>query len=48
MFGLKNNFTNIYEKFMKKYTVEPPQYIEEEDSESIFNKVFGGEVDLNG
>lgn len=41
MFGLKNNFANIYEKYMKKYTVEPPHYDEEEDSESIFNKVFG-------
>lgn len=41
MFGLKNTFANIYEKFMKKYTVEPPKYEEEEDSESIFNRVFG-------
>jgi hypothetical protein len=41
MFGLKNTFQNIYEKYMKKYTVEPPKYDEEEDSESIFNKVFG-------
>ena len=41
MFGLKNSFASIYEKYMKKYTVEPPQYDEEEDSESIFNKVFG-------
>ncbi len=41
MFGLKNAFSNIYEKYMKKYTVEPPQYTEEEDSESIFNRVFG-------
>lgn len=41
MFGLKNAFANIYEKYMKKYTVEPPKYEEEEDSESIFNRVFG-------
>lgn len=41
MFGLKNAFANIYEKYMKKYTVEPPKYEEEEDSESIFDKVFG-------
>ncbi len=41
MFGLKNAFANIYEKYMKKYTVEPPKYEEEEDSESIFEKVFG-------
>ena len=41
MFGLKNAFANIYEKYMKKYTVEPPKYEEEEDSESIFDRVFG-------
>ena len=41
MFGLKNAFANIYEKYMKKYTVEPPTYEEEEDSESIFDRVFG-------
>lgn len=46
MFGLKNNFQNIYERYMKKYTVEPPKYDEEEDSESIFNKIFGS-IDEN-
>lgn len=41
MMGLKNNFTNIYEKFMKKYTVNKPEYDGDEDSEAIFEKVFG-------
>lgn len=41
MLGLKNTFSNIYEKFMKKYTVTKPEYSEEEDSEAIFEKVFG-------
>ena len=41
MLGLKNNFTHIYEKFMKKFTVTKPQYDDEEDSEDIFNRVFG-------
>lgn len=41
MLGLKNTFTNIYEKIMKKYTVTKPEYNEEEDSEAIFEKVFG-------
>ena len=41
MLGLKNNFTNIYERFMKKFTVTKPQYDDEEDSEDIFNRVFG-------
>jgi hypothetical protein len=41
MLGLKNNFTHIYEKFMSKFTVTKPQYDDEEDSEDIFNRVFG-------
>ena len=41
MLGLKNNFTHIYERFMKKFTVTKPQYDDEEDSEDIFNRVFG-------
>ena len=41
MLGIKNNFSHIYEKFMKKYTVTKPQYDDEEDSEDIFNRVFG-------
>ena len=41
MLGLKNNFSHIYEKFMKKYTVTKPQYDDEEDSEDVFNRVFG-------
>ena len=41
MLGLKNMFSNIYEKVMRKYTVTRPEYSEEEDSEAIFEKVFG-------
>lgn len=42
-FGLKNRFTDIYEKVMKKFTVTPPQYDEDEDSEYIFSKIFGSQ-----
>lgn len=41
MLGLKNPFTSIYEKVMSKYTVKPPEYEDEEDSEDVFNKIFG-------
>ncbi len=41
MLGLKNRFSHIYENFMKKYTVTKPQYDDEEDSEDIFDRVFG-------
>lgn len=41
MLGIKNAFSHIYENVMRKYTVTKPQYDEEEDSELIFEKVFG-------
>lgn len=43
--GIKNPFTNIYEKFMRKYTVTKPEYQEGEDSEDIFAKIFGEDDD---
>ena len=45
MLGLKNLFTSIYEKVMSKYTVKPPEYKDDEDSEDIFYKVFGSVED---
>ncbi len=41
MLGLKNTFTNLYEKVMSKYTVKPPEYNDETDSEVLFDKIFG-------
>lgn len=41
MLGLKNRFSNIYENVMAKYTVKPPEYDEETDSEILFEKIFG-------
>ena len=40
MMGLKNAFSSIYEKFIRKYTVSKPQY-EEEDTEILFEQIFG-------
>ena len=45
MAGLKNRFSNIYEKVMKKYTVSMPEYDEDTDSEIIFDKIFGDKED---
>lgn len=45
MLGLKNAFSHIYEKFMKRYTVDKPEYSGEEDSEAIFEKVFGTNIE---
>ena len=45
MFDLKNTFSHIYEKFMKKYSVDKPHYDEDEDSETIFERIFGSADD---
>lgn len=41
MMGLKNGLSNLYNKFMKKYTVEKPEYKDEENSEVLFDAIFG-------
>lgn len=45
MLGIKNRFSNIYERVMAKYTVNPPSYDEESDSEILFDKIFGSKED---
>ena len=40
MMGLKNAFSNLYHKYMKKYTVEKPE-LNEEEEEALFNQIFG-------
>ena len=45
MLGLKNRFSNIYERVMEKFTVKPPEYDEETDSEILFEKIFGSMED---
>lgn len=42
MMGLKNGLSNLYNKFMKKYTVEKPEYDNDENSEALFDAIFGG------
>lgn len=45
MMGLKNGFSSIYEKFMKKYTVSKPEYDEDTDSEVLFEQIFGSKAE---
>ena len=45
MLGIKNAFTKIYEKVMSKFTVKPPSYEDDEDSEKLFDKIFGSVED---
>lgn len=44
MMGLKNGFSNLYTKFMKKFTVEKPEYDGDENSEALFDAIFGGDL----
>lgn len=46
MMGLKNAFSHTYEKFIKKYTVDKPQYDEDTDSETLFDQIFGTTEEL--
>lgn len=46
MLGIKNKFSNIYEKVMAKYTVKPPEYEDDEASEATFAKIFGSSDDF--
>lgn len=41
LLNLKNPLQNIYENFMKKFTVTKPEYDEDSDSEELFDKIFG-------
>lgn len=41
MMGLKNGLSNQYTQFMKKYTVERPEYKEDKDGEVLFDAIFG-------
>ncbi len=43
MMGLKNGLSNLYTKFMKKYSVEKPEYSDEENSEILFDAIFGNQ-----
>lgn len=41
MMGMKNGLSNLYSKFMQKYTVERPEYNDDEDGEALFDAIFG-------
>ena len=45
MMGLKNGFSRLYDKYMAKYTVERPEYDDDEDNEVLFDAIFGGALD---
>lgn len=46
MMNFKNGFSRLYDTFMKKLTVNKPEYTEDSDSEEIFDKLFGDQTDV--
>lgn len=47
MMGLKNGLSKLYDKFMKKYTVERPEYKDDEDNEALFDAIFGNSNNID-
>ncbi len=43
MMGIKNAFSNLYSKFISKYTVNKPEYDSDDNSEVIFDAIFGNQ-----
>lgn len=39
--NLKSSLTNLYDKFIKKYTVEKHEYSGDADNEALFDSIFG-------
>ena len=48
MMGLKNGLSNLYTKFMKRYTVEKPEYDSDENSDALFDAIFGNQSSDSG
>lgn len=45
MMGLKNAWSQIYDKLMDKYTVKVSSEVEDEEDEDVLNRMFGAELD---
>lgn len=45
MMNLKNAFSDRYDKFMKKYTVDKPEYNADENNEALFDAIFGHDLE---
>lgn len=45
MMGLKNSLSDLYDKYMKKYTVDKPEYDADESDEALFEAIFGRDLE---
>lgn len=39
--GVKNSYSHLYDKFMEPYTVQKPEYSEDDNNEALFDAIFG-------
>lgn len=44
MMGLKNGYSSLYDSYMDKYRAKKKTYEEEENSEALFDQIFGGQI----
>lgn len=44
MMGLKNGYSALYDSYMDKYRAKKKTYEEEENSEALFDQIFGGQI----
>ena len=44
MMGLKNGYSALYDSYMDKYKAKKKTYEEEENSEALFDQIFGGQI----
>lgn len=44
MMGLKNGYSALYDSYMDKYRAKKKEYAEEENSEALFDQIFGGQI----
>lgn len=45
MLHIKNRYAKLYDDYMHQYAASRPEFSVEEDSEDIFNKIYGGMLD---
>lgn len=45
MIGVDNDYARQYEEYMKSYTVDKPEYTEDDADEAIYHAMFGGDTE---
>ena len=44
MLNIKNAFSSIYENFIARFTVKRPELNADDDTEAIFEEIFGNKM----